>query len=211
MLHLDTLGLHVTTMQAAWDRLPYGVVVVDAAGRMLWSNRAGGEILAENDHLVVRGLVLHASASDVDRELCKLISEAARTGSDGGLHAGGALQVPRRAPARPLSVLVSPLRPGEPGAFFLPSSAAVLLLVIDPDRRRELPPMVLMRLYQLTRMEAALAVRIASGMTLERAADELTIATSTARLHLQRVLRKTGTHRQVELVRLLLTVIPPGL
>jgi DNA-binding CsgD family transcriptional regulator len=211
MLRLDTLGLHAATMQAAWDRLPYGILILDAGGRIRWSNRAGEAIIADNDSIGVRGLTLYAAAADIDAQLQRLIGESARIGLDDGLRSGEALQVPRKPPARPLSILVSPLRIHESASYLVPPSPAVMVLIVDPDHRRELPPAVLMRLFQLTRTEAALAIRIAAGTSLKQVADELAIAPTTARLHLQRVLRKTGTHRQSELVRLLLTVIPLGL
>jgi DNA-binding CsgD family transcriptional regulator len=191
--------------------LPYGILILDAVGRIRWSNRAGEAIIADNDSIGVRSLTLCAAATDVNEQLHKLIGESARVGSGDGLHSGEALQVHRKPPARPLSILVSPLRTHEIATYLFPPSPAVMLLIVDPDLRRELPPAALMRLYRLTRMEAALAARIATGTSLKQVADELAIAPTTARLHLQRVLRKTGTHRQSELVRLPLTVIPPGL
>lgn len=60
-------------------------------------------------------------------------------------------------------------------------------------------------LYHLTRAEARLGVLLARGLTLREAAIRLDVETSTIRTHLQRIYEKTGTHRQSELVRLLLT------
>ena len=108
MLRLDTLGMRANTMQQAVDRLPYGLVLLDAAGRILWSNRAGEDILARNDGIYARGGALSAGTNEANAELEKLIGEGARTGSSAGLHAGGALALPRRPPARPLSVLAVP-------------------------------------------------------------------------------------------------------
>ena len=42
------------------------------------------------------------------------------------------------------------------------------------------------------------------GHGLQSVADELRVTLSTARTHLQSVFEKTGTHRQAELVRLLI-------
>jgi len=44
---------------------------------------------------------------------------------------------------------------------------------------------------------------MASGMSLEDAAEKLTIARQTARTQLKAIFMKTGTHRQSQLVALL--------
>ncbi len=209
MLRLDTLTVRAGAMAAAWDRLPHGVILLDGRGRILWSNRAGEGILAAGRGLSMRAGALHSGDARASAGLARLIEEAARIGSAGRLLARGALAVPRQSPARPLSVLVAPFRfPGGETALF-GASPAVVVLVGDPDQRRELPEEVLIRLFGLTRAEAAIAARIGLGMNLKRAAGELGIAATTARQHLQRVLAKTGTHRQGELVRLLLAAVPP--
>jgi DNA-binding CsgD family transcriptional regulator len=63
-------------------------------------------------------------------------------------------------------------------------------------------------LYRLTPTEARLADLLLGGLEVRAVADHLGITIETARFHLKRVLAKTGTHRQTELVRLMLTL--PG-
>jgi DNA-binding CsgD family transcriptional regulator len=58
--------------------------------------------------------------------------------------------------------------------------------------------------YGCTPREAALAHTLAQGRTLAEAAGALGISVHTARTHLKRVFRKTGTRRQAELLRLVL-------
>jgi DNA-binding CsgD family transcriptional regulator len=57
--------------------------------------------------------------------------------------------------------------------------------------------------FSLTPAEARLASLMASGMSLEDAAEKLTIARQTARTQLKAIFMKTGTHRQSQLVALL--------
>jgi DNA-binding CsgD family transcriptional regulator len=64
---------------------------------------------------------------------------------------------------------------------------------------------LLERLYELTPTEAALAIDLASGRTLAQAAKAREVSVNTVRTHLRAVFQKTGTRRQSELVRLLLT------
>jgi len=79
-------------------------------------------------------------------------------------------------------------------------------VLIDLDRRIEPPVEVLRRIYGLTRAESQVAMRVLNGDGLAPIAEELSVSLTTVRTHLQRIFDKTGTHRQAELVRLLLTV-----
>ena len=51
-----------------------------------------------------------AAANGANAKLQQLIGEAARTANGDGLCHGGAILIPRRPPAQPLSLIVSPLR-----------------------------------------------------------------------------------------------------
>jgi DNA-binding CsgD family transcriptional regulator len=84
--------------------------------------------------------------------------------------------------------------------------ACALVVVVDPEHEPEFPPSALRRLYGLTKAEAAVAMLALRGEGLQSVADELSVSLSTVRIHLQHVFEKTGTHRQTELVRLLLEV-----
>ena len=58
--------------------------------------------------------------------------------------------------------------------------------------------------FGCTAREATLALTLSRGCTLAEAAGVLGISIHTARTHLKRVFRKTGTKRQTELLRLVL-------
>ncbi len=81
---------------------------------------------------------------------------------------------------------------------------AAALFIGDPESVTCTNEARLLQLYGLTRAESRLAARIAEGRSLEEAAAMLSITRQTARSYIKRILGKTGTKRQVELVRLLL-------
>ena len=68
----------------------------------------------------------------------------------------------------------------------------------------ECPAARLRRIYGLTRMEAEVASRVVRGMDLSEIAETLGITIHTVRGHLKQLFAKTNTHRQAELVRLIL-------
>jgi DNA-binding CsgD family transcriptional regulator len=61
-----------------------------------------------------------------------------------------------------------------------------------------------LRSMGLTRRELRLVDLLLDGLPLKRAASEMGVSYNTARLHLARAMQKSGTHRQVDLVRLAL-------
>jgi DNA-binding CsgD family transcriptional regulator len=83
-----------------------------------------------------------------------------------------------------------------------------LVVIKDPDLETEPPATLLRRLYGLTVGEAEVAVRLTRGASLRDIADDLAVSYQTVRTHLQHVFDKTDTHRQAELVRILLSINP---
>ena len=84
--------------------------------------------------------------------------------------------------------------------------ATALVLIIDPEHEPEPAAALLRRLHGLTNTEAQVALRIVRGADLKQVSEELSVSVTTVRTHLQHVFDKTGTHRQAELVRTLLTL-----
>lgn len=182
---------------AALDRLHLGVVLVDAEGRVVARNRSAGEILEERDGIELRGAVLQVADASASRRLRALLANA-----DSGPLRGGALAVPRKAPRLPLTLLVAPLG-GRDGRGDRPPVKAVF--ISSRDRGQETGEEHLRRLYDLTPSEAAMASLLVQGLSLKEAAAELNVTENTARTHLKRIFDKTDTHRQGELVGLLLS------
>lgn len=81
---------------------------------------------------------------------------------------------------------------------------------VAPRHKAELQEGKLREMYGLTPAEERLAQLILQGLRLHEAEAALGIRHSTARTHMKRIYAKTGTHRQVELVRLLITGQPFG-
>jgi DNA-binding CsgD family transcriptional regulator len=128
-----------------------------------------------------------------------LIREAARPEAD--QIRGRAMSLRRPSFRRPYAVLVSPLK----RVFFPVGNPAAVVLVTDPERK--LPPGTDYRLacqFGLTPAEGRIAA-IACDKTVEEAAAEFSIGIATARAHVRKILLKTGSNRQTDLVRTLLT------
>jgi DNA-binding CsgD family transcriptional regulator/PAS domain-containing protein len=207
-LRLNTLAAHSNALEDAWDRLACGLFVLDGNGRILWANRAGERTLANQDGLSGYDGSLLAATNEANAKLRQLIGEAARTANGDGLCHGGAILVPRRPPAQPLPLVVSPLRAesaSRTAAGIAPNGGvpAVLVFVNDPDLNPKIPGALLQKLYRLTEREARLAVLLLEGLDLREIGQRMDVSIHTVRTHLRHLFDKTNTRRQAQLIRVL--------
>ncbi len=78
-----------------------------------------------------------------------------------------------------------------------------MMLLGNSESRSVLDAAVLTSLFGLSKKESIIAIRLAAGETLNEIAEREFLSPHTVRVHIRDTLRKTGTHRQSELVRLL--------
>jgi DNA-binding CsgD family transcriptional regulator len=183
------------------DRLATAALLLDGEARVLFANRAAEALLSEGDGLAVAHGRLVGRAPKATEWLRALVAEAARTAAARSAHPGGSLPLPRRD-RRPLTVLVSPMR-GE--AFGIDALAGLaLVLVRDPVGHKASSVAALQTLFRLTPAEARLAAALTDGSSLEEIAAANGSSIHTARTLLKRVLGKTATRRQGELIALIL-------
>ncbi|MGD9510866.1 MAG: helix-turn-helix transcriptional regulator [Geminicoccaceae bacterium] len=184
---------------AALDLIDQGVVLVDAGAGITHANRAAEAALGRKDGLGATCSVLACDHADDTATLRRLVGEAsART----PLRPAGPLAVRRRSGRRPLSVLVAPLR-GEPP---VPTGRSVtaIVLIADPEAAVPEAGAALRATYGLTAAEARVAAALLKHERLADVAASLGVSVHTVRTLLQRAFDKTDTHRQAELVRLML-------
>lgn len=84
---------------------------------------------------------------------------------------------------------------------------ATLTLVRRPPLLGAAAEAALARMYHLAPKEAALAIKLANGESLIRAAEALRLSTETTRNYSKRLFAKTGTRGQADLVRLIWTSV----
>jgi DNA-binding CsgD family transcriptional regulator/tetratricopeptide (TPR) repeat protein len=180
------------------ERVPLGVLLLDAEQRVLQVNRRALAIVAEADGVRIDAGRLCTGDAHGDlllqRVLCAVAEEPAGAGSY--------LALLRPSGRRPLGALITA---PDPRSFDGVAGAVAAVYLTDPERPS--PPLydAVIGLYGLTAAEARLAVLLATGVRVDAAAAQLGISVHTARTQLKRTLRKTETHRQADLVRLLLT------
>jgi DNA-binding CsgD family transcriptional regulator len=205
------------------DQLPHCLLLVTADGRVLFVNRSAALLLQARDGLTLDGQEMRAATVADTDALRAAIHTAAAAAAGASLAAAPCVRVGRPSGRSPYAVMVAPVSSSSDGS---PSGRrpTILVAITDPERRpraaadvvrtddvtagdqTSIPDDVIRRLFGLTPGEARLARLIAEGATLREAAMRLGWREQSARTRLKTVLDKTGTHRQAELVRLVLNV-----
>lgn len=210
--HLEralTIGVRIGSLGAAaqfgkeWiDRCAAAVFLLDDRKRIVFCNRPAEAMQSTGDGVRFSGHRITLTRKSDDSKLQALIEQAL---SRGGSSYGGTMRAQRPSGKQPFGIFVSTLSREYPTlALFRP---AVCVIVTDPDIRPVLPIHRLQESFDLTEAEARLAVLLAHGEDLRRAAEQLNITYGTARTRLTQIFQKTYTRRQVDLVRLIFTTL----
>src|SRR5665647_1013149 len=200
-IKLASAELNQVASVEALNRIDEGVLFVDLSARIVFANFAAEKFFANRDLRKGKGR-LHGNSVSETANLHAVIAKCAA----GGLRPGPGGHVSlTRAPGRsPLSLLIAPL-PLETSSGLLASQPMAIIFVNDPDRNSRPDAAQLREKFGLTAAEAGFAVEISKGDGIQAAADRLSISRATARTHLSRIFEKTGTRRQAELVRVLIS------
>ncbi len=187
------------------ERLATAAIVVDEAERILFANQPGLDLIRAADGIVVdhQGRLTSSGTLTEKQQLSQLIQAASATSAGKGRHAGGLLAISRRASRQPLPLLIAPFR--AVGRFPGELWAAAVVFATDPAKRHGPVPRRLQEIYQLTGAEARVAVALSEGLSVAAIAERDSVSVATVRQQLKMVLSKTDTHRQSELIHLILT------
>jgi DNA-binding CsgD family transcriptional regulator len=194
----------LTALTFGLGLVQHGALLVAAAGGPRLANRAALSILQKKDGLWLARTGLIAERTSDTRLLQKLLHDAIKA-PELGEPKDSPITLPRKTAHHALIVRVVP----GPGLDCWPGSdnRTALVELYDQDSGLEVDAGDLCRLYGFTRGEAALALHLVRGKTIDEAAAALFISPHTARTHLKRIFMKTDTHRQAELAVRILTAV----
>lgn len=202
--HLEIHGAQRmrTALAEAMNLLPTGLLLLDERRRVVLKNRGADRILDMDDGLRLDRDGPTCEDARENAQLQTLIADAMDAKAGSGSVATGFLAVSRPSAKKSFAVMVAPLL--NEGASVV-RDASVAIFIADPAAGRLHDPEVLGAVYSLTHSEAELVRLLAQGLTLEEAAEARGVSMNTARSHLKRSFAKTGTSRQGELVRLVIS------
>ena len=183
---------------AAFDSLDRAAFLLDSAGRVMRFNSAAEALLAGDGGLIVRNQRLEAVSANDTAQLDAAVSRAGGLGR--GFPTAGMVAIGKLGPSQ-LVLNVVPVR--DRSDRDLPAPRPVLVLANPSRTRRPDLPRELMARFALTEAEAMLATGLLAGRSLADLASARGRSINTLRTQLARIMTKTNTRRQSELILLL--------
>jgi DNA-binding CsgD family transcriptional regulator len=182
---------------SAIDRMPFGVIFIDASGLVSDVSGPAQRILQGASGLTVKHKKLSAQNASDDAALQRLIRTSIRVKPSESVESR-VCTVRNLNAQRPLKIFVIPLRQTA-AAFALTQGCAVVVFGPEGNAR---PTMALVaRSMGLTHSEAALACSLFSGLTLIEAANQLGLSLNTCKSQLKAIYIKTDCRSHVDLVK----------
>jgi DNA-binding CsgD family transcriptional regulator len=192
-------------LAGALEVVRHGIIIVVGEHLVINLNSAAERIFRAEDGLCMRSGRIAATSTRAEEELHWAIQDAL-AGERSTVRTGRSLTCLRPSGKRPYVIHVLPSHRHDADEPLRQPMA--LVLIVDPEDEPEPTAALLRRLYRLTEAEAEVALHVMHGADLKQISEELSISYTTVRTHLQHVFDKTDTHRQAELVRLLLVLSP---
>ena len=203
--------VHGRKLSAAWwdGRLAAATeptALLDECGRILRATPDMVEWLRRSDGIrEVNGRLAAldpASNTNLGAVLASaIVSRGSGHRGDDGPPIAAAVRIVRPTGQPPLIMTLWPLVPVV--RHLLPEPAAVLVTLVDPASAPPPRTRLWRESFGLTARETEVAALLADGHSPESAAAVLGVTLSTLRVHLRRLMTKTDTNRQTDLLRLL--------
>ena len=190
-------------LESALNATDIGVLLLDAGANIIFVNRSAQHLLKRADGIRRKSRSVAAtSLSDAIRLQVVIEHVISRQPpADRLATRTPVLKLDRRNGARPLITTILPTD----AAPLSNDDPAAIVYILDPDvdLHKLIDPIC--RLYQLSIAESALVSAIVGGDSIADAAIRLRIKPGTARSYLKQIFVKTATHRQADLVRVMLS------
>jgi DNA-binding CsgD family transcriptional regulator len=218
MYHLRDSEFRVAASLAALDRLPAGVVLLDHQGHACFLNTGAQLLLQGAGPVVLRPAVQQRRAEKLglgehlqhwEKEFQLAIAEAvAPPRIDAVPHFSQAVVLPDAQGKPGFVVHAAPLGGDAAGtAFPLRGDGQPHAVVFMYDLRAvSVAPGLLCRLFDFTPAEARSALQLLEGGSVDDMAHRAGVSVNTFKTQLQAAYAKSHTHRQVDLLKLLLAL-----
>ena len=189
------------------DRFSAAIILVDAGGGIVHSNAAGHRMLAARDIIRASNGRLASGTPDLDATLGEAVSASAE--GDAALDNKG-ISIPLTGPDGERYVAhVLPLTSGLRGDVGRSHSAAAAVFVHRATIEAPSLPEIMVKAFKLTPTELRVLLAVVEVGGVPEVAEALGVAETTVKWHLGHVFAKTGTSRQVDLVKLVAGYVSP--
>lgn len=189
--------------EEALNLLSIAIFVIDSDHKVIWMNRRGRSLVDSKNGILMTNGRLRGETPAQTREIDEVLDRTtARQPPASRERVVLARPVARRSGSRPLRLVALAVRDTDPAKG--PHDPFSILYIVDDEAHRVGPPELLRALFGLTPTEARIATKVANGLSLAEIAGELRLGMGTVRWHVKRIMSRTETSRQAELVRMIL-------
>jgi DNA-binding CsgD family transcriptional regulator len=205
LLHseLGSMRAQLSTFTSHMNRSPHAFCLVDRGGLVLYANAAAEQIANRSNGVTIEAGRMTLPYPRRQSELLEAIRRVAGTNGASFSH----LKTGTASRKTPYRLLVFSV----PDSGVLPfgvSQPSAAVLILDSESEFTADPTVLKELYSLTPTESRITGQLVLGRSIEDIAGEMNASVQTVRTHVKRILSKTSTTRQGELISLVLRTLP---
>lgn len=179
-----------------------GVLYLDRRGRIVEANDRARALLRHGDGVADRDGELRAHSPADQARLARLVADALPTS---GTVRSGSMLLRRSAVRPPFVVHVKPVVVRQPD--FGAQRVAALVLLVEPGRQSRLDPALVAAALGLSPTESRIAVGLAGGQSVREMAAAAGVREKSIHYHLHEIYQKRGLTGQVDLVRLVLSLV----
>ena len=195
-------------LSAALDLSDIGVMLLDRRAELAFANIRASALLARQDGLKRQERSIVATETCDAVRLQAAIQHAVHCNRSRDKNVAVDQCAPTLALHRPTqgrALIVAVMNVESPAVDT--RDPAVIIYVLDPEQDVEKMLAPVCGIYKLTGAEARLVRHLVSGLRINDAAERMQVRPETARAYLKQVFLKTGTNRQVDLVRVMLSSV----
>ncbi len=194
------------SLYESMQHLKQGVILIDSQYRPLFINASAEKMIAQHPHIEIGHRGLECKSYSENIKLNELLTHTISIRNYKNTSGGGSLLIGKNELTKPLSLMVSPVFTNDTSLPPFPGSVCAMVLINDMGEKIPVYQEFLSEYFGLTPSESKVATAIANGKSLEEIATKTHISIHTVRNQLKAIFSKTDTHRQTDLVKLLLGI-----
>ena len=213
MYHLRDSQLQMAASLAALDRLPGGVVLLDEAGHASFINRSARALFNKGDVVVqaaghgLAQLRLAPALRSQEPAFQSLMRRSLEPQSSAVQYFSDALVICHANGQSACVVHAAPLGSAQSfGTTDGSRSSRAIVFLYSLESVAQVRPELLCELFSLTPAEARAALQLLHGGGVTEMAERLGVSANTFKTQLRVAYEKTHTHRQADLLKLLLSL-----
>ena len=189
--------------EEALNFLSIAIFIVGSDREVIWMNQRGKSLVDSRNGISLINNRLRGETTTQTREIDEVLERTTvRRPQPDRERVVLACPLARGSVGRPLRLVAAAMRSADPSTPFHDSFS--ILYIGDDESHRLTHPDLLGVLFDLTPTEARVAAEVANGQSLDEVARELRLGLGTVRWHVKRIMSRTDTRRQAELVRMIL-------